>query len=54
MPTDQVGVAPGRAKAYTFTPTEPGTFIYEAGPLANAQHQVAMGLYGTLVVQPRG
>ncbi len=52
LPTDQVGAAPGGVRLYTFTPTEPGTFIYEAGPLVNTQHQVAMGLYGTLVVNP--
>ena len=53
LPTDQTGAAAsGGVKVYTFTPTEPGTYIYEAGPLANAQHQVAMGLYGVLVVNP--
>ncbi len=51
LPTDQTGApASGGISVYTFTPTEPGTYIYEAGPLANAQHQVAMGLYGVLVV----
>lgn len=52
LPTDQVGIEPGASKAYVFTAGEPGTFLYEAGPIANAQHQVAMGLYGTLIVQP--
>jgi hypothetical protein len=50
--TDQVGAASGATKSYTFTPAEAGTYIYEAGPLPNAQHQVSMGLYGTLVVLP--
>jgi FtsP/CotA-like multicopper oxidase with cupredoxin domain len=35
---------------YTFTASRPGTFLYEAGGL-NAPRQVAMGLYGSLVVQ---
>ncbi|HSB21249.1 MAG TPA: multicopper oxidase domain-containing protein, partial [Anaeromyxobacteraceae bacterium] len=39
-------------KTYTFTAGAPGAFLYEAGLLANAQHQVAMGLYGALVVRP--
>ena len=59
LPTDATGAAPGGFKAYSFTATEPGTFIYEAGPIATpqnqaagSQHQVAMGLYGTLIVQP--
>lgn len=56
MATDLAGVA-GLVgeKTYTFTPTEPGTFIYEAGPMnvaGGTQHQVAMGLYGALVVTP--
>ena len=35
---------------YTFTASKPGTFLYEAGGL-DAPRQVAMGLYGSLVVQ---
>lgn len=55
MRTDLVGAAAGDTKTYLFTPTEPGTFIYEAGPMnvpGGTQHQVAMGLYGALVVTP--
>ncbi len=52
MPTDRAGVAPGDMKSYEFDATQPGTYIYEAGPIANSQHQVAMGLYGTLIVTP--
>jgi hypothetical protein len=52
LPTDQTGAGPGGTTAYTFTPSEVGTFIYEAGPIANSQHQVAMGLFGALVVNP--
>ncbi len=49
---DLVGAPAGGSKTYAFTATEPGTFLYEAGLLPNAQHQVAMGLYGALVVHP--
>ena len=49
---DLAGAAAGADKAYTFTAGAPGTYLYEAGLLANAQHQVAMGLYGALVVRP--
>ena len=53
MPTDLVGAASnGGTRSYTFTANEVGTFLYEAGPLANSPHQVAMGLYGALVVLP--
>ena len=43
--------ANGGTKSYTFTATRPGTYLYEAGLLPNAQHQVAMGMYGALIVQ---
>ena len=54
MASDLTGVAGGGTKTYSFTPTEPGTYIYEAGPLnvGGTEHQVAMGLYGVLVVDP--
>ena len=54
MMPDTTGVGDGLTKSYTFTATAPGTFLYEAGPLANAQHQVPMGLYGALIVRPAG
>lgn len=54
MIPDLSGAAPGATRAYTFTADQPGTFLYEAAPLPNAQHQVAMGLYGALVVRPSG
>lgn len=54
MIPDTTGVAPGQTKVYTFTASQPGTFLYEAGLLPRAQHQVAMGLYGALVVRPTG
>ena len=51
---DTTGVTQGNSSTYTFTATTPGTTIYEAGPTENARHQVAMGLYGALVVRPPG
>ncbi|MFO1467943.1 MAG: multicopper oxidase domain-containing protein [Steroidobacteraceae bacterium] len=51
LPTDKTGAAPAGTRPYTFTATKAGTYLYEAAPLANAQHQVAMGLYGALVVR---
>lgn len=52
MAPDLVGAAPAGTQTYTFTASKPGTFLYEAGLLPNAQHQVAMGLYGALIVHP--
>ena len=49
---DMDGVATGETVAYTFTLTNPGTFLYEAGLTSGGPRQVAMGLYGALVVQP--
>ena len=39
-------------KTYTFTVPTAGTQIYEAGMVPGTQYQVAMGLYGALVVHP--
>ncbi|MDX6357849.1 MAG: hypothetical protein QOH37_903, partial [Nocardioidaceae bacterium] len=52
MVPDLTGIAAGDQTSYTFTADLPGTFLYEAAPLPNAQHQTAMGLYGALVVDP--
>jgi hypothetical protein len=52
MIPDTTGAASGGTKSYTFTATKPGTYVYEAGLLPNSEHQVAMGLYGALVVRP--
>jgi len=49
---DLDGVATGQTKVYTFVLNSPGTFLYEAGLTSNGARQVAMGLYGALVVQP--
>lgn len=52
MVPDSVGAVPNGARVYTFTASNPGTFLYEAGLLPNSQHQAAMGLYGALIVRP--
>ncbi|MEN3305194.1 MAG: hypothetical protein V7603_1396 [Micromonosporaceae bacterium] len=51
MVPDTTGAAAGAAKAYTFTASRPGTFLYEAGHTADGVRQVAMGLVGALVVR---
>ncbi|MDL1909167.1 multicopper oxidase family protein [Chloroflexi bacterium CFX6] len=52
--SDIAGVASGGAKAYTYSGLQPGTYIYQAGPTANGERQVAMGMYGVLIVRPAG
>jgi len=49
---DTTGVTVGGSTSYTFLADSPGTFLYEAGLIPNAQHQVAMGMYGALIVRP--
>lgn len=49
---DLTGVASGGSMTYTFTASLPGTFSYEAGLTPNGTRQVAMGLYGMLIVRP--
>jgi Multicopper oxidase len=51
MIPDVTGAAPGGNAAYVFHATKAGTFLYQAGLLSNAEHQVAMGLYGALIVR---
>ena len=51
MVPDLTGAAAGGTHSYTFTATNPGTYLYEAGFLSDAQHQVALSLYGALVVR---
>jgi len=50
MVPDTVGAGPGGTTSYDFTASRPGAFLYEAG--TTAQIQVAMGLYGPLIVRP--
>ncbi len=51
---DLVGVGPGGTTTYTFFLAGPGTFLYEAGLTASGARQVAMGLFGALIVRPAG
>ena len=50
MLPDGVGAAPGWTVSYAFTASAPGTYLYESG--TNSAVQVAMGLYGALLVRP--
>jgi hypothetical protein len=52
MVPDRIGAAPAATTTYTFTASRPGTYLYEAGLVANGQHQVSMGLYGAFIVRP--
>jgi FtsP/CotA-like multicopper oxidase with cupredoxin domain len=52
MIPDTSGVAAGGSTSYVFSASSAGTFLYEAGLIPNAQHQVAMGMYGALIVRP--
>lgn len=49
---DTAGASAGGSTTYTFLASKPGTFLYEAGLIPGKQHQVAMGMYGALIVQP--
>ena len=42
--------ASGGTVTYTFTASEPGTYLYESG--SNVSKQIEMGLYGALIVRP--
>jgi FtsP/CotA-like multicopper oxidase with cupredoxin domain len=42
----------GGTVSYSFTPTEPGTYMYNSG--TNPELQVEMGLVGALIVRPTG
>jgi multicopper oxidase len=44
--------ASGGDATYTFTASEPGTYLYESG--SDVSKQVEMGLYGALIVRPAG
>ncbi len=49
---DLVGVGATESTSYSFPVDSPGTFLYEAGLTENGARQVAMGLYGALIVRP--
>ena len=46
------GVIPGGPVTYTFTATQPGTFLYQSGTRPDLQ--IEMGLVGALIVRPTG
>ena len=46
---DTVGVAAGNSRTYTFTASDPGTYLYETG--VGDQKGVLMGLHGALIVR---
>ena len=52
LTADTTGVASGGIKTYSFVASRPGTYLYEAGLTADGQVQVAMGLFGALIVRP--
>ncbi|MEP6658695.1 MAG: hypothetical protein ABJD24_02125 [Acidimicrobiales bacterium] len=49
---DSVGVAVGANAQVSFGPLAPGTYVYEAGSLAEQPRQLAMGLAAIIVVRP--
>jgi FtsP/CotA-like multicopper oxidase with cupredoxin domain len=53
---DTSGVTMGSNKTYVIPAgvLNPGTYLYEAGLTADGPRQVAMGLYGALIVRPTG
>lgn len=54
MVPDLTGVAGGATGPYTIALANPGTYLYEAGLTANGRHQVALGMFGALIVRPTG
>lgn len=54
LPPDLTGVAPGGTGVYTFDAQDAGTYLYEAGFAqgVDGARQVAMGLFGVLIVRP--
>lgn len=52
LASDVTGTGPASTKSYTFTATRAGTYLYQAGLTANGPQEVALGLYGALVVRP--
>lgn len=56
IPADPVGVTAGNNQVYSIPAgvLQPGTYLYEAGLTADGPRQVAMGLFGALIVRPAG
>jgi nitrite reductase (NO-forming) len=46
-------IAPGQSIAFDFTPNYPGVFMYHCGTPMILEH-IASGMYGVMVVEPRG
>ncbi len=53
---DTAGVTAGSARSYAWGAgaLKPGTYLYEAGLTAGGPRQVALGMYGALIVRPTG
>jgi hypothetical protein len=53
---DTAGVTAGSNKTYSYAAgvLTPGTYLYEAGLTPDGPRQVAMGMYGALIVRPTG
>lgn len=51
---DLTGIAPLESGTYTLNTLSAGTFLYEAALLPNTQHQVALGMFGPLIIRPSG
>ncbi len=51
---DMVGLAASTSltKTYTFAAARPGSSLYEAGMTPNGNRQVALGMFGALIVRP--
>ncbi|MCG3206747.1 MAG: hypothetical protein FOGNACKC_00346 [Anaerolineae bacterium] len=52
MIPDLDGAPAGGTTTYTFDAARPGTYLYQAGLTANGARQLAMGLYGALIIRP--
>ena len=46
-------IAPGQTIAFEFTPNYPGVFMYHCGTPMVLEH-IASGMYGVMIVEPRG
>jgi hypothetical protein len=49
---DTAGKPVGQSKVYNFGKLPAGTYLYQAGPTADAPRQIRMGLSGLLIVRP--
>jgi nitrite reductase (NO-forming) len=53
-PTDKYkSIAPGQTISFEFTPNYPGVFMYHCGTPMVLEH-IASGMYGMVIVEPRG